>query len=317
MGRQLTQEEALAACARSHGDTYSYEKFVYTKSTDKMIVTCKLHGDFNTTFSNHTHKCKPRGCPICGDISRYKKKTLPASEFLRKAREVHGDRYDYSEMNYVNTFTKIKINCSIHGPFWQSPEKHSANRGCPICAGRGSMDAIRFIRVSEERHNGRYDYSLITDECFHEPSCKVPIICKEHGEFWQQSDNHMQGQGCRKCAKYGFNVSKPGTLYVFCDGDRVKVGITNRDVSIRLKEINKPNGKFILYYTLYHENGKDCADLETSLLRYMRQNYLNTVGTFDGVTESFEGVDVSLVLAEIERTRRNHGAKETCARSEQ
>lgn len=303
MGRQLTQEEAIAACILAHNGFYTYGNATYTKATEKMSVTCPFHGDFMVTFSNHTHKGKSRGCAVCGDISRASKKTLPVSEFLRKAYLTHGTLYDYSKVDYKNTFTKVEIICKEHGSFWQSPEKHVTGRGCPVCAGKGIMSAERFKSAAHKKHGHRYDYSLITDDSFYEAAAKVPIVCSEHGEFLQQFDNHLQGQGCRKCAKYGFNSGKQGTLYVLQEGDRVKVGITNREMCIRLKEINKPSGNFSIVQTYSYSDGLLCAKHETELLRLLRSLYENTQGTFDGVTESFEDVDIRIVLSYIGELR--------------
>ena len=303
MGRQLTQEEAITACIIAHNGFYTYENAIYRKATEKMSVTCPLHGDFMVTLSNHTHTGKSRGCPVCGDLSRAAKKTLPASAFLRKAQESHGTLYDYSKVDYKNTFTKVEISCKEHGSFWQAPEKHIAGRGCPVCAGKGIMSADRFKNTAYKRHGDKYDYSLITDDSFYEAAVKVPIICSVHGEFLQQFDNHLQGQGCRKCAKYGFNSGKRGILYVLQEGNRVKVGITNREMHVRLKEINKPTGCFSVIQTYEYLDGLLCAKHETELLRLLRSLYKNTKGTFDGVTESFEDVDIKIVLSYIGELR--------------
>lgn len=44
-------------------------------------------------------------------------KKLTANEFIKQARNVHGDKYDYSKVEYVNSKTKICIICPIHGEF--------------------------------------------------------------------------------------------------------------------------------------------------------------------------------------------------------
>ena len=61
------------------------------------------------------------------------RKRMSFEEFVKKAQGVHGDKYDYSQVNYVNSKTKVKIICPIHGEFEQAPEKHWLGRGCPFC----------------------------------------------------------------------------------------------------------------------------------------------------------------------------------------
>lgn len=307
MPKQLTHEQAIIRMKECHNDFYDYSDTLYVDAVSKMSVSCPLHGKFSVTFSNHTHKGKARGCPDCGRLSRYSKRTLTVESFLIAAHLVHGDTYDYSQIEYKNTETKVSIVCKAHGGFMQSPEKHKAGRGCPICAGKGNMNKLRFIESATSRHGLLYDYSLIEDEVFKGTGSKVPIICRYHGLFQQELSNHLQGQGCRKCAKFGFSVAKAGTLYVLVDNSRVKIGITNRDVSIRVKEINKPNGNYKLTETFNYVSGEICAKVETLMLRFMRENYENTKGDFSGVSESFENVNPSVIINKIKEINGQHG----------
>jgi hypothetical protein len=233
-------------------------------------------------------------------------KRTSREEFLSEAFSAHADLYDYSKMVYLKADSKVEIICRKegHGSFWQIPEKHKKGQGCPKCSGHAGYTAERFSIAATTEHDGAYSYRLVADVHFLEESKKVPIICKVHGVFWQQYNNHLNGQGCRKCAKFGFNVGKQGTLYVLQDAKNVKVGITNREVDTRVKEINKPSGNFSIVKAYPYKSGLECADHETLLLRYLRDNYKNLEGTFSGVSESFEDVDVSLVLEKIENLRR-------------
>ena len=65
---------------------------------------------------------------------------LTTEEFIRKAREVHGDRYDYSKVEYVNSTTKVCIICKVHGEFWQAPKNHLKSNGCHMCSGLRTWD---------------------------------------------------------------------------------------------------------------------------------------------------------------------------------
>ena len=69
---------------------------------------------------------------------------LTTEEFIKKAREVHGDKYDYSNVEYVDAKTNVCIICKQHGVFWQRPSHHTAGRGCKKCATEVNADKLRF-----------------------------------------------------------------------------------------------------------------------------------------------------------------------------
>lgn len=131
-------------------------------------------------------------------------------DFIERARAVHGDRYDYSKVVYKGSHEKVCIICPKHGEFWQDPTNHiSRKSNCPKCSYELISDLNRsdtesFIAKARKRHGDKYDYSKVvyrrTDE-------KVCIVCPEHGEFWQEPHNHIQGAGCPKCS----NMYSPST----------------------------------------------------------------------------------------------------------
>ena len=111
--------------------------------------------------------------------------------------EVHGDKYDYSKVEYINNKTKVCIICPEHGEFWQKPESHIIKkRGCPYCGGTAKLTLNDFKRKSDEIHKYKYDYSKVEYVNY---ETKVCIICPEHGEFWQTPHGHLNGQGCPYC----------------------------------------------------------------------------------------------------------------------
>lgn len=121
--------------------------------------------------------------------------------FINKSRKVHGDKYDYSKVEYINAHTKVGILCPEHGEFWQTPNKHLSGQGCPKCGAKRRSDSSRFttkdfIEKARQVHKCKYDYSKVE---YKDSNSKVCIICPKHGEFWQVANNHLQGQGCPKC----------------------------------------------------------------------------------------------------------------------
>lgn len=118
--------------------------------------------------------------------------------FVQKAHFVHGAKYDYTKMDYKNSKTKVCIICPEHGEFWQTPRDHLKGSGCPQCAKeQRRIGETEFIQRANKTHNGKYDYSLVE---YANNKTLVTIICPEHGKFKQRPYNHLQGQGCPKCA---------------------------------------------------------------------------------------------------------------------
>ena len=148
-------------------------------------------------------------------------KKFSNEEFIKKAREIHGDKYDYSKVNYIGAFNKVCIICPEHGEFWQLPIVHLKGCGCKKCSHTLGVDA--FITKAKEIHGDKYDYSKVEYNGYNEKIC---IICPEHGEFWQTPHNHLSGSGCQKCS----NIIKGKS---FEKVDKVKLAEKNKDAFIK------------------------------------------------------------------------------------
>ena len=144
MPKRLTTEEFIAKARAVHGDRYDYSKVEYVNSKIKVTIVCPDHRDFEQTPSSHLQSS---GCPDCA--TETKRKTT--EEFKAKARTVHGNKYDYSKVEYKNTRTDIIITCPEHGhgDFEQRPSHHLQGRGCPQCAESLVSEPI-FRKVLEE-----------------------------------------------------------------------------------------------------------------------------------------------------------------------
>lgn len=129
-------------------------------------------------------------------------KKLTQEEFIRRATEKHGGRYDYSKVQYVNGTTPVIIICPEHGEFSIKPQKHLAGQGCKPCGYIRNRTTIRktteyFIERARKKHGDKYDYSRVVYKGADDP---VEIICPRHGSFWQRPASHTYGCGCNKCA---------------------------------------------------------------------------------------------------------------------
>lgn len=189
-GRNLSTEEFIDLARSVHGDKYGYEKVRYTNKTTEVCITCPEHGDFWQLPNRHL---KGVGCPTCGSLHNL----MTTEEFIIRAKETHGDKYDYSKVEYRGTQIPVCIICPEHGEFYQAPHNHINGSQCPKCVGREKITTQYFIERAKIIHNNKYDYSKVDVE---HSKRKVCIICPEHGEFWQTPNAHLLGCGCRKCA---------------------------------------------------------------------------------------------------------------------
>lgn len=222
MGRKITTEEWIAKAKEVHGDTYDYSESEYIKCNEKIKIICRKHGVFEQRASNHISKSY--GCPKCKGEECAKRCTLTKEEFIEKAKQIHGDKYDYSKVEYVNQQTKVCIICPEHGEFWQIPGNHinsTTKEGCPKC-GRKKVEESRRIPLKIQlekakiKHGDKYDYSLNTEE-FVRCSDIIKIICPIHGEFEQVLHNHIKGEGCYECGQMQTHDKQRLTLEEFVE----------------------------------------------------------------------------------------------------
>jgi len=199
--QRKTREKFIEDAKSVHGDKYDYSLVEYEGKEKKVIIICPIHGDFFQTPSNHIkYECRD-----CGILKNSNAQRKTREKFIEDAKSVHGDKYDYSLVEYVNAGTKVKIICKKdgHGVFNQIPSDHY-RYGCPDCGilkrsnSRRSTKA-QFIEDAKSVHGDKYDYSLVE---YVNAGTKVKIICKKdgHGVFNQIPSNHHDGHGCRKCA---------------------------------------------------------------------------------------------------------------------
>ena len=206
-GKNKTTDDFIKEAIKVHGKKYNYSKSEYKSAHENICIICPEHGEFWQTPANHL---RGQGCPKCGEIQRAKSSSKPFDEFVKKAMEIHGNKFDYSNARdmYVNTTTPIEIVCPIHGSFMMQPRLHLKGHGCTKCyhdkKGESQrLDNTVFYERAKAAHGDKYDYSKVK---YIKQNEKVCIICHEkdkygieHGEFWQLPYSHWKGQGCPKC----------------------------------------------------------------------------------------------------------------------
>lgn len=202
-------------------------------------------------------------------------------KFLIKARKIHGNKYDYSKVNFINTSSKIEIICPIHGTFLQTPHNHLHNRGCKKCGivVRSSSRATStkdFVKKATHIYKNKYDYSKFI---YVRSFIKGIIICPIHGDFAQTPNNHLRGAECPLC----FGTPKKSSAEFVkdatelwgnkCDYSRVEYDGNKKKVCIICKKhgefFQKPND---------HLTGYGCPRCQTSKGELKIEQYLIAYG---------------------------------------
>ena len=133
----MTKDEFVEKARFVHGDKYDYSKTEIGKADDKVCIICPTHGEFYANIHKHLSGVN---CPKCT-----KNKKMTTAEFIDAARKVHGGKYDYSKVEYVNSSTKVCITCPVHGEYWQTPHSHLSGQGCKFCCDSHAEQAIANI----------------------------------------------------------------------------------------------------------------------------------------------------------------------------
>ena len=228
VGKNKTTDEFINESQEIHGDKYDYSNTIYIDAKTNVTIKCKTHGKFEITPNKHISS--GRGCQMCSIIEKKNKSRDTKDEFVEKAKEIHGDKYDYSDVNYIDGNKLIKIKCHTHGYFSQLPKVHKKGHGCQKCGKNYRMVSNEFVEKAKEIHGNKYDYSKVN---YIDNKTKIIIICNKHGQFEQSPNNHLTGYGCLIC---GF------------------------ELNANLKR--KSNEKFIEEANLMHKNKYDYSMIE-------------------------------------------------------
>ena len=172
-------------------EKFSTKRTIVIDRKSPLALRCSIHGNFHRAPIDILRT--KHVCPRCSGVLR-----MTAPEFIKKARSVHGNLYDYSKVPKTLTDKKISIICKEHGAFKQSRSNHIfLKNGCPQCAGNAKRTIKSFIDKAKKVHGSKYDYSLVESV---ESKKLIQIVCKKHGSFSQSISNHLIGHGCKQCA---------------------------------------------------------------------------------------------------------------------
>ena len=188
--KRLTKQDFVKKAKNIHGNKYDYSKVNYINNCTKIIIICKKHNKFKQIPSAHL---SGKGCLECSH-DNFRSTT---QQFIKKAKNTHGNKYDYSKVSYINNCSDVEIICPYHGNFKQRPSSHLNGGGCTKCfIKRNKQTNKDFITKLKQIYKNKYDYSKVN---YVNPKTKIIIICKKHGEFRQLPYSHLNNNGCRKC----------------------------------------------------------------------------------------------------------------------
>jgi hypothetical protein len=193
--RKKTKQQFINDSKKIHGNLYDYSLVDYVNGSTPIKIVCPKHGEFIKKPIKHTST--KQGCPKCSSTNGPDKQRKTKEQFVIESRLIHGEKYDYSLVDYKRNGGKVKIICPVHGEFEQTPGNHLRGNGCKYCGGTCKMDTKIFITKAKEINGEKYDYSLVD---YVDNKTPIKIICPKHGEFEQTPNNHTsKKQGCYEC----------------------------------------------------------------------------------------------------------------------
>lgn len=212
--RLSTTTKFIISANKKHNGFYDYKEIEYVNNYTKVFICCPIHGDFEQTPNSHLNGS---GCPTCGLIKSDKNRTTSNAEFIKRAKKVHNNFYDYSKTQYEHNTKKVEIICPMHGIFAQNANSHVKGSGCPKCGNNNySKVAIRWLEkiakkeqidIQHAENDGEY---IIPDTKYKvDGYCKTTNTVYEfYGDKWHGNLNIYEPE--KKC--HPFNNKSAGEL---------------------------------------------------------------------------------------------------------
>lgn len=245
MSKKCTLEEFITISKSIHGDEYDYTYVIYIGMKTKVEIKCNTCFDvFLQTPSDHIFK--KSGCPNCGGVKKHNN-----TSFIAKAIIKHPpNKYDYSNINYINARTPVSICCNdCNTTFLQLARDHLSGYGCPECPRiKIRWELKEIIQAFTKIHNNNYDYSEVI---YVNIETKIKIICNKcKNIFEQKPGSHLQGNGCPNCCAN--NISKQEISWL----DHLSISQDNRNIWIVVGDNRfKVDGLDLQNNTIYEFNG--------------------------------------------------------------
>lgn len=240
------------------------------------------------------------------------------TKFIEKAKKTHGDKYDYSKVEYVDSQTKVCIICPEHGEFLQTPVEHVRGGGCPICAntkrGKRTMTTELYIEKAKEVHSDKYDYSKVK---YVNADTKICIICPEHGEFWQLPYSHLNGHGCPKCNHKNLSLEELIVEFNKVHNNYYDYSlVTKGKLKTKVKIICPKHGVFEQSATK-HLKGQGCPlcwhERHGEMSKVTKEEYIERANEIHGNKYDYSKVELNGLHSKIKIICPKHGEFEQLA----
>ena len=231
-----TTEQFIEESKKKYGDEFDYSKVVYKNNETKVCIIDRKTGiEYFQTPANHLQGFD---CRVNCNIT--------TEEFIKRAKLVHGDRYDYSKVNYINAKTKVCIICPEHGEFWQLPFNHLNGRGCAKCKNKSSLEKYveYFLTKNNVKFEAQKKFSWLGKKSldFFLPEYNLSIECqgRQHinkkESYFSENDLLLK----RDSEKYDL-VKKNGIkmVYIIPNYEKVTFEFYKDKTVIKLKDFEK------------------------------------------------------------------------------
>lgn len=162
---KLTLQDFISQAKIVHKVGYIYDRVSWSNTRAKITIGCQKHGYFTQIADQHL---RGRGCPKCAIDTNKKATTMTAEEFISIATDFHGNKYDYSQIIYQNSYTKIKIICPFHGEFWQRPHGHLQTKGCKKCGDKSKFNFRKSAYIEHCNNVNKGKSNLYIIKCWND-----------------------------------------------------------------------------------------------------------------------------------------------------
>ena len=193
--------EFVEKANKIHKNLYDYSNVKYVNAKTKVEIICKEHGSFFQIPNSHL---RGAGCPHCNKLNNVNRNAIKFSDFVKRAINVHGYKYEYEEDTFINGETKMSIFCPTHNVrFQQTPTGHLVGKsGCRLCStekfiASNTKSTEDFIKQAKIKHKNKYSYEKTV---YKNSKTSLIVTCNIHGDFEILPSTHLSGSGCRKCS---------------------------------------------------------------------------------------------------------------------
>ena len=204
---KLNKDVFIENSNKKHNGKYDYSKVKYINNRTKVCIICPEHGEFWQTPSNHMYGY---GCAKCANSLNAENHTSNTDIFIEKAKLIHLNKYDYSKVKYINNRTKVCIICPEHGEFWQTPDAHLSNKGCPKCGRVMSNPEDEIVNVLDKFCSQQRNHTILKGKelDIFIPSLKIGI--EYNGLRWHSEefgkDHRYHLDKLNKCNEQGIKL---------------------------------------------------------------------------------------------------------------